>query len=201
MDLASELAQLAARHMAEEGLSYGQAKRKAAKQVGVAAHSAAMPSNPVIEQALRTYHALYMSDSQPAELQRLRELALAWLAKLQSLEGLNEPCLALAAGAVVNGTAGEHSPVHVSVYTDDDKHLEIALINAGFECEYTTKVTQGQACSVLVIQDHGVPIVITVQPRALYKTPEPVGEPNYPQAATAAQLQAILAMLPAVESI
>jgi hypothetical protein len=195
MALADELAQLAARHIAEEGLSYGQAKRKAAKQAGVAEHSAAMPSNEVIEQALRDYQSEFMADTQPLELLRLRQLAITWLQRLQSLEGLNESCNAVAVGAVVNGTAGEHSPVHLHVFTDEVKHFEIALLNQGIDFEITTKKVNGLACPVWVTQDQGVPIALTLLPRLNFKAPTisvTALASTHPQSASAAQLQSII---------
>jgi hypothetical protein len=192
--LTLELAQLAARHIAEEGLSYGEAKRKAAKQVGVAEHGAAMPANEDIEQALRDYQAEFMGDTQPAELRHLRQLALKWMQFILTLQGLNAPCQALAIGAVVNGTAGEHSPVHLHVFTDEDKYFDIALLNAGIECEQTTKKVDGGHCPVWVAQDQGVPIVLTVLPAQRYKSPPdlPSSAGAYLQTASASQLNQLL---------
>jgi hypothetical protein len=188
MVLSEELAQLAARHIAEEGLSYFEAKRKAAKQVGGAEHNSAMPTNLVIEQALRDYQAEFMADTQPAELFCLRTLALKWLNQLKALSYLNEPCLALAVGAVVNGTAGEHSPVQLHVYTDEFKAFEIALLNAGVTLEFSEKKLDGTYHPVLVAQDQGVPIVMTVLPRLRYTVPATAKVNEHPQQANAAQL-------------
>jgi hypothetical protein len=194
MSLADELAQLAARHIAEEGLSYGQAKRKAAKQVGVAEHSAAMPTNDTLEQALREYQAQFMADTQPQELLRLRQIAITWLERLQSLQELNEPCWALAVGALVNGTAGEHSPVHLHVFTDEVKQFEIALLNRGIDFDITTKTVDGLSCPVWVAQDQGVPIAMTVLPRLNYQSP--VMDRPHPQSATGRQLQHMIKTQP-----
>jgi hypothetical protein len=192
--LTLELAQLAARHIAEEGLSYGEAKRKAAKQVGVAEHGAAMPANEDIEQALRDYQAEFMGDTQPAELRHLRQLALKWMQFILTLQGLNAPCQALAVGAVVNGTAGEHSPVHLHVFTDEDKYFDIALLNAGIECEQTTKKVDGVHCPVWVAQDQGVPIVMTVMPSQRFKPSLDfsIAAGLHPQVANALQLRQLL---------
>lgn len=191
MELSHELAQLAARHIAEEGLTYFEAKRKAAKQVGGLEHTGAMPTNETIEQALRDYHAEFMAETQPAELARLRLMALDWLTQLGEIRDLNEPCLALVVGAVINGTAGEYSPVHLHVYTDEDKHFEIALLNAGLALEYSHKKVGGLNCPVLVVQDQGIPIVLTLLPKERYKTPAPVNG-GYLQAATLKQLQIMI---------
>lgn len=194
-ELSFELAQLAARHIAEEGLTYGQAKRKAAKQCGVGQHNAAMPSNEAIEQALREYLSEFQADTQPQELRRLRELAITWLDNLCALDaqdGFNEPCKALAIGAVVNGTANEHSAVHIQVFTDEFKALEMALLDAGMDLEFTDKKIDGSVYPVLVAQDQGVPIVLTVLPRGRYSAPKTVTSPAVTQTASAAQLQTLL---------
>lgn len=193
MELSHELAQLAARHIAEEGLTYGQAKRKAAKQAGIASHSAAMPSNEAVEQALRAYLQEFQSDTQPEELAMLRGVALNWLTRLPRLPGLNEPCQALATGAVVNGTANEHSAVHLQVFVDDDKHLEIALLDAGFELSFTEQTVDGLRCPVLVAQDQGIPVALTIVPKSRYKAPQSVHSSVW-QAATAQQLQSLIAL-------
>jgi hypothetical protein len=195
LELSYELAQLAARHIAEEGLSYGQAKRKAAKQCGVGEHNAAMPSNDVIEQYLREYLTEFQAETQPAELRRLRELAITWLDNVCALDGtngMNEPCKALAVGAVVNGTANEHSAVHIQVFTDEFKALEIALLDAGIELEFTDKKLDGTVYPVLVAQDDGIPVALTVLARQRYAAPKTAVPPSAAQTATAAQLKALL---------
>jgi hypothetical protein len=194
MELTFELAQLSARHIAEEGLTYWQAKRKAAKQCGVGEHNTAMPSNEAIEQALREYLNEFQADTQPAELRRMRELAINWLENLCALDstnGLNDPCKALAVGAVVNGTANEHSAVHIQVFTDEFKALEMALLDAGIELEFTEKKLDGTMYPVLVAQDDGIPIALTVMPRQRYVAPKDVAQPNAAQTATARQLKTL----------
>jgi hypothetical protein len=191
MELTFELAQLSARHIAEEGLTYGQAKRKAAKQCGVGEHNAAMPSNEAIELALREYLNEFQADTQPAELRHLRELAITWIENLCALDdtnGLNELCKALAVGAVVNGTANEHSAVHIQVFTDEFKALEMALLDAGIELEFTEKKLDGKMYPVLVAQDEGIPIALTVMPRQRYVAPKPTASPDAAHTATAEQL-------------
>ena len=62
--------------MAEEGVQdYAYAKQKAARQAGLP-DSHPLPDNREIEAALREYQGLYQSDNQPAELRRLREIAV-----------------------------------------------------------------------------------------------------------------------------
>jgi hypothetical protein len=195
--LKQELAQLAARHIAQEGLSYQEAKRKAAKQSGIAERNTAMPPNELIESALREYLADYMPEH-VAELNRLRHLAYAWLSRLETmaLDGTDN-LLALVVGAIANGTANEHSPVHIHVFTDEFKHLEIALLNANVVLEHTEKKVDGLFYPVLVAQDAGVPIVLTVLPRAHYVAPKAASALvvwEYPQALNLLQLRTLLAL-------
>lgn len=118
----SRIAQLAARLIAEDGVSdYGLAKRKAARQAG-APDSRNLPTNLEIEEAVRAYQELYQADEHPERLQELRELALE---TMRLLAGFN-PYLS---GAVLSGTVGRHADVHLQVYTDNPKDLEIFLHN------------------------------------------------------------------------
>jgi len=118
----TRIAHLAARLIAEDGISdYGLAKRKAARQAG-APDSRNLPTNLEIEEAVRAYQQLYQADEHPERLQRLRELALD---TMRLLAGFN-PHLT---GAVLSGTVGRHADVHLQVYTDSPKELEMFLHN------------------------------------------------------------------------
>ncbi|CAD5375266.1 conserved hypothetical protein [Rubrivivax sp. A210] len=118
---ALEIAAGAARLVAEEGMEYGAAKRRAARAFG---RRAELPSNEEIEDAVREHIDLFMADTQPAELAALREVALLWMERLAAWR----PHLS---GAVWRGTATRLSAVHLDLYCDDPKAAEIALINAG----------------------------------------------------------------------
>jgi hypothetical protein len=73
--LRSQIAHLAARLMAQDGIEdYALAKRKAARQSG-AADFRQLPDNDEIDAALKLYRELYQQDH-PAQLRGLRELAL-----------------------------------------------------------------------------------------------------------------------------
>jgi hypothetical protein len=120
----SRIAHLAARMIAEDGISdYGLAKRKAARQAG-APDSRNLPTNLEIEDALRAYQALYQADTHPGEVQHLRELALEMMRLLQPFD----PHLT---GPVLSGSAGRHAEIHLHLYTDDLKGLELFLLNRG----------------------------------------------------------------------
>jgi hypothetical protein len=123
-----EIAIAAARMIAEDGLDYATAKRKAARQVvgETRIEGTWLPDNDQIEEEIREYQALFLGDSQPAVLRRLREIALEWM---QRLEAFN-PFLT---GAVLNGTAGEHSDIHLQIFCDNAKDVAIWLLNANVQ--------------------------------------------------------------------
>jgi hypothetical protein len=123
-----EIAIAAARLIAEEGLDYSSAKRKAARQVVGQARAAGewLPDNDQIEEEIREYQALFQADSQPAVLRRLREFALDWMKRLAAFN----PYLT---GAVLNGTAGEHSDIYLQVFCDNPKEVAIYLLNANVQ--------------------------------------------------------------------
>jgi hypothetical protein len=123
--LSEEIAATAARLVVEEGMEYGPAKRKAAKLLGRhSVRSAEMPGNELVEDEVRAYLDLFCADSQPGELQALREVAALWMERLAALR----PHLT---GAVWRGTATRLSAVHLQLYCDDSKQAEIALIDQG----------------------------------------------------------------------
>ena len=122
-DTPQEIAAAAARCIVEEGLAYGPAKRRALEQLGLSKRTP-LPDNDVVEDAVREYLAVFCADTQPAELQALRELALRWMQRLAAFR----PHLL---GAVWNGTATRLSDIHLHLYGDDPKAAELALINQG----------------------------------------------------------------------
>lgn len=119
----TEIAATAARLVVEEGLEYGPAKARAAKQLGVTGR-AALPGNDLVEAEVRDYLSLFCADTQPGELAALRRLALLWMTRLSEFR----PHLC---GAVWRGTATRLNDVHLQLFCDDPKSTEIALINAG----------------------------------------------------------------------
>jgi hypothetical protein len=121
--LRSQIAQIAARLMAEDGIEdYGFAKRKAARQVGAVA--ANWPDNREIEAALRAYRALYQADEHRETLRRLRELAVSVMRELEHFR----PHLT---GSVLNGNAGTHARLALQLFADDIKALEFYMIDRG----------------------------------------------------------------------
>ena len=122
------IAALAARLMAEDGIAdYGLAKRKAARQLG-APETEALPNNAEIEAELRAYQTLYQEDEQ-REAQRLRREAA-----LRALDFFSEfePRLV---GPVLEGTAGRYAEIELEAFPDSGKEVEIFLLNQGTRFE------------------------------------------------------------------
>jgi hypothetical protein len=122
-DAAAEIAELAARWIVEDGLEFGSAKRRAAKQLGVSSR-VSLPSNEVLEDAVRDYISVFCPDSQATELLALRRLALIWMERMQAFR----PHLT---GAVWRGTATRHTDICLQLFCDDCKSAELALIDHG----------------------------------------------------------------------
>lgn len=129
--LTVEIAAAAARLVVEEGLEYGPAKRRAARDVGRRARSIELPSNQALEDEVREYLALFCAETQPAELAALREVALLWMERLAEFR----PHLA---GAVWRGTATRRNDVHIELYCDDAKAAEIGLIDRRIDYDVST---------------------------------------------------------------
>lgn len=128
--LRAEIAAAAARMIAEDGADYSTAKRKAAQQL-LGNHKArgnVLPDNAQIEEEVRRYNELFFSDTQPARLLHLRKLALQLMRELAQFQ----PYLT---GAVLNGTAGEHSDIHLHLFADSPKDVEIFLLNKNVQFE------------------------------------------------------------------
>lgn len=126
------IAQQAARMMAEDGISdFSYAKKKAGRQLG-AIDNSVLPSNTEIEEELKLYNALFLSDEQPENLRDLRKNALF---TMQLLERFN-PYLT---GSVLDGTAGLGSETHIHLFADSLKDLEMFLLNQDIPFETNEK--------------------------------------------------------------
>jgi hypothetical protein len=119
-DATLEIAAHAARLVVEEGMEYGPAKQRALRDLGL--KRAALPGNDLLEDQVREYIELFCADTQPAELQALREVAALWMARLTEFR----PHLT---GAVWRGTATRLNAVHLQLYCDDPKSAEIRLLD------------------------------------------------------------------------
>jgi len=128
--LRAEIAAAAARMIAEDGSDYASAKRRAARQIlgEQKTRGDILPDNAQIEEEVRAYNELFFADTQPARLLYLRQLALQVMEELARFS----PYLT---GAVLNGTAGAHSDIHLQLFTSSAKDVEIYLLNKNIDFE------------------------------------------------------------------
>lgn len=127
-DLQIEIAAGAARLIAEEGCDYATAKRKAAIDVlgeGASARRT-MPDNQLVEAELRRYLQTFGGADHDALLAALRGIALALMERFARFN----PHLV---GAVLNGTATGHSDIHLHLFSDSAKDIEMQLLDEGVD--------------------------------------------------------------------
>jgi len=142
------IAVAAARLIVEEGMEYGAAKRRAARDLGVNARNGELPGNDEIEDEVRAYLDLFHADTQPAELAELRRIAALWMEKLSAFR----PHLT---GAVWRGTATRLNSVFIDLFCDDSKSAEIALIDQ--RIDYDVSSVDGPRGRVLDVLNLHVP--------------------------------------------
>lgn len=144
--LTAEIAAAAARLVVEEGLEYGPAKRRAARDLGRGStRTVELPDNDAVEAEVRAYIDLFCADTQPAELAALRAVALHWMERLADFR----PHLT---GAVWRGTATRLNSVHLQLFCDDSKAAEIEMLNRGIAFEVTSMPgPRQQPIDVLVV--------------------------------------------------
>ena len=142
----AEISATAARLVVEEGLEYGPAKRRAVKLCGLSARTR-LPTNDELEDAIFEYIAVFCADTQPLELDALRQLALRWMERMA-------PFRPYLSAAVWRGTATRRSDIRIDLFCDDSKSAEIALID--FKVAYvpcTVNGMRGDAVDTLSVHD------------------------------------------------
>jgi hypothetical protein len=126
--LRSAVAQEAARLMAEHGIQdYLVAKRKAAERCGVVDGSV-LPKNSEIETALLSYQRLFGGIQHTNSLRERRRVALEAMRLLERFE----PRLV---GAVLTGSATEHTDIQLHVFADSAEAVFMHLIDRRFGYE------------------------------------------------------------------
>lgn len=159
-DMRRRIAHVAARILAEDGsLDYGSAKRKAARQLG-APDSDNLPDNQQIDEALRSYQALYQADETRTQVALLRQVAIEYMEQLADFD----PHLT---GPVLNGTAGRNTEINLQLFTDDQKEVEFLLmrLNIPYQtAEYRISDTPGKVYPRFIIQDPRAPVDLIVYP-------------------------------------
>ena len=131
-----DIACLAARLMAEDGIAdYRLAKRKAARNLG-APDSEALPTNQEVEEALRAYQAVFQEDELRERIVALRQCALDLMLQLEQFH----PYLT---GPALDGTAGRYAEAEIELFADSAKDVEIFLLDRGFVFEHVGNVRSG----------------------------------------------------------
>ncbi len=127
------IAQLSARIILEEGVrDYAAAKRKAAQRLRLKVQE--MPDDQAIEAALHEYQRIFRFQRQPAFIRHLREIAL------EAMEFLAEFSPRLV-GAVLEGTAGEHTPITLHLFPDTPEDVIWKLVEANVSYQEKPHVT------------------------------------------------------------
>jgi hypothetical protein len=153
--LRSELVHAAARLIAEDGMDYGLAKRKAVRQLGLP-DSFPLPGNAEIEDAVRDYQTIYQEDEHAGRLLALRRVAAGLMRRLAAFS----PWLT---GSVLDGTAGRHARIDILLFPDSAKEVEIFLLDQGLPFHHGNPKND-RVEAVLAIDDENLPANLIVLP-------------------------------------
>lgn len=188
--LRREIAALAARMMAEDGISdFGFAKRKAAKQLG-ATDGDALPNNTEIETELRAWQTLYQDEEQAERVFEMRTAAVEVMRMLDSFR----PYLT---GGALEGTAGRYSELEIELFPDSTKDVEIFFLNQDFPYEHREPRRPAPHApeAVLSFDWDDVPVKLSIYPSAAERTPR-----RGQDRARLAQVEALLTASPTPEA-
>lgn len=181
------IASLAARLMAEDGIAdYGQAKRKATRNLGLD-EGVALPGNEEVETELRAYQSLYQPDEMRERLQLMRQTAL------EAMEALAQfrPCLT---GSVLDGTAGRYSEIELDLFADSAKDVEIFLLSRNLDYAPSEPRRHGPDSpeTLLRLDWNGLPLILIVYPlmaeRSIHRNPHSGGRNQRARAGAVAAL-------------
>lgn len=124
----TEIARVAARLMAEEGVhGFGEAKARAADQLGIHGRQA-LPRNDEIEAEIRAWQTLFQADEQPHWLARMRRTALEAMDLLADFS----PHLV---GSVLRGTAPQDAEVTLHLFIEPPERVATFLLDRGIPWE------------------------------------------------------------------
>jgi hypothetical protein len=130
--LREEIAAVAATLIADNGLDYASAKRKAQAQVVGTGNVPrnTMPDNDLVDVALLEHLSLFDEDHEDRVARRRQ-------AALEVMEVLDAFNLHLT-GAVWKGIVTEYAPVHLQSFNDNAKEMAIELLNRGIRFDSVT---------------------------------------------------------------
>ena len=120
VELLDQVADEAARVMAEHGIrDFALAKRKAAERLGLGTRGA-LPSNAQIQERLVTRQRLFEPDVHDARIAKLRRVAADVMGSLEQFR----PRLV---GTVLDGTATINAAIELHVFSDAPEHVAATL--------------------------------------------------------------------------
>lgn len=183
-----DIACLAARLMAEDGIdSFGLAKRKAAKQLGVP-ESEALPTNQEIEDALRDYQTIFQEGELRERLILLRREALELMRRLE----IFNPYLT---GPALDGIAGRYAEAEIELFADSAKDVEIFLLEMGIVFEHADIRNSGPDSPEIRLRLDGneTSLLLSIYPRILERIHR--RNPHTGQVAGRAGIDAVTALL------
>ncbi|MFO7543411.1 MAG: hypothetical protein R6W97_11495 [Thiobacillus sp.] len=187
-DMRRRIAHATARLLAEDGsLDYGTAKRKAARQLG-APDSGSLPDNQQIEEALRSYQALYQAEESREQLSLLRLTAIEYMEHFADFD----PHLT---GPVLNGTAGRHAEINLQLFTDDQKDVEFLLmrLNVPYQAvEYRVSNGPERAYPRFLIEDQRATLDLVVYPSTELRNMKRLQADGSPRRLRLPQVQALI---------
>jgi len=155
-----QLAQEAARLIAEEAIKdFHIAKHKAAERLH-APHTHNLPRNDEIRAALNQYQRIFKADTQPQQLQQLRQISL----KVMDFFKQFEPRLV---GPVLDGSATEFSEIDLHLFVDSVEEITLFLLDAqqAFElCSQRISMPNGESMEIpgYRLEMYGTPILLLV---------------------------------------
>ena len=183
-----DIANLAARLMAEDGIDdYRLAKRKAARNLG-AHDSEGLPTNQEIEVALRAYQAIFQEEELRERLVVLRRSALSLMRQLEEFH----PYLT---GPALDGTAGRYAGAELEIFADSAKDVEIFLLNRGIAFEHVDIHRTGPDTpeARLRLDDGAAMLLLSIYPHVLERMRK--HNPRTGQVAKRARSEVVVALL------
>jgi hypothetical protein len=113
-------------------MEYGPAKKRAVKQLQLErARQEQLPDNDAIEAEVRAYLQELDDPAHAQALTALRHSALQLMRRLSAYR----PHLT---GAVWRGTATQHSDIHIQLFDDDAKSIEMEMANQGMDYQISS---------------------------------------------------------------
>jgi hypothetical protein len=165
--LRARIAQEAARILLDEGVTdYQLAKRKAADRLNAGDRS--LPRNSEIERAVLDHRRLFFTEGYDHIVAALRQAAFDAMSMLSKFQ----PRLV---GAVLDGTAGQHSEINLHLYADAVEEVLFLLMDIGVPYRSAERrlryADDARYCPALRFETRGHEVAAVVLPIDALKQP------------------------------